>query len=114
MTDTTVEPTGTDPTATEPLLVATDLVKDFPIRGGVFARTVGYVSAVAGVSLEVRPGETLRLLGESGCGKSTTGRLPLHLLHPTSGQVTFHGDRLGDPRGKQLVDASPPLHLAFQ
>ncbi len=97
-----------------PLLVATDLVKDFPIRGGVFARTVGQVSAVAGVSLEVRPGETLGLVGESGCGKSTTGRLLLHLLRPTSGEVTFDGDRLGDLRGKKLAEARRRFQIVFQ
>jgi peptide/nickel transport system ATP-binding protein/oligopeptide transport system ATP-binding protein len=114
MTDTGVEGTIQATGADQPLLVATDLVKDFPIRGGILARTVGHVSAVAGVSLEVRKGETLGLVGESGCGKSTTGRLLLHLLRPTSGEVTFDGDRLGDLRGRRLAEARRRFQIVFQ
>ena len=98
----------------EPLLVARDLVKDFPIRAGVFSRTVGYVSAVAGVSLEVRKGETLGVVGESGCGKSTTGRLLLHLLTPTSGSVTFDRMELKALRGKELAEARRRFQIVFQ
>ena len=98
----------------EPLLVAKDLVKDFPIRAGVFSRTVGYVSAVAGVSLQLRKGETLGVVGESGCGKSTTGRLLLHLITPTSGSVTFDGMELKSLKGKDLAEARRRFQIVFQ
>jgi oligopeptide/dipeptide ABC transporter ATP-binding protein len=97
-----------------PLLVATDLVKDFPIRGGVFSRTVGLVSAVAGVSLHVAPGETLGLVGESGCGKSTTGRLLLNLIAPTGGTVLFDGQQLNALKGKQLANMRRRFQIVFQ
>ncbi len=82
---------------TAPLLSVRDLRKHFPITGGPLGvRTVGQVKAVDGVSFDVAPGETLALVGESGCGKSTTGRMLLRLTEPTSGQIQFDGvDLLG-------------------
>src|SRR4030095_9518379 len=78
----------------EPLLRVESLVKHFPIRGRLFSRAGGAVRAVDGVSFDVAVGETLALVGESGCGKSTTGRLVLRLLEPTSGKVFFAGEDL--------------------
>jgi oligopeptide transport system ATP-binding protein len=81
-----------------PLLDVKDLVKHYPIRGGLLRHQVGQVHAVDGVTFDVRPGETFGLVGESGCGKTTTGRAILRLVEPTSGQVFFQGQdvlRLG-------------------
>ena len=77
--------------ADEPLLRVNDLVKHFPVKSGLFGRTSGSVRAVDGVSFELAKGETLGLVGESGCGKSTTGRCILRLIEPTSGEVWFEG-----------------------
>jgi len=114
VTDTAVAATTTEPPADQPLLVARDLVKDFPIRGGVFSRTVGVVSAVAGVDLSVARGETLGLVGESGCGKSTTGRLLLNLITPTSGTVVFDGEEISRMKGKRLSQMRRRFQIVFQ
>ncbi|MET8125189.1 dipeptide ABC transporter ATP-binding protein [Streptomyces sp. NPDC005065] len=75
----------------EPLLRVENLVKHFPIKKGLLQRQVAAVRAVDGISFDVRPGETLGVVGESGCGKSTMGRLITRLLEPTSGKVEFEG-----------------------
>ena len=77
---------------TQPILQVDRLVKHFPVRRGVIlARVVGQVQAVDDVSFDIARGETLALVGESGCGKSTTGRLILRLLEPTGGSIRFKG-----------------------
>jgi oligopeptide transport system ATP-binding protein len=75
------------------LLEVRDLKMHFPITGGVFSQVVGHVKAVDGVSFTLNQGETLGLVGESGCGKSTTGRCLIRLYEPTSGQILFHSER---------------------
>jgi peptide/nickel transport system ATP-binding protein/oligopeptide transport system ATP-binding protein len=87
----------------------------FPIKGGgVFRRTVGYVQAVSGVSLTLDPGETLGVVGESGCGKSTTGRAILQLHKPTSGSVRFDGRELTELSVKAMRPIRRDLQIVFQ
>src|SRR5262245_8120095 len=75
----------------EPLLRVRELVKYFPVKGDILAREVQRVHAVDGVSFDLASGETLGLVGESGCGKSTTGRCILRLIEPTAGEIWFDG-----------------------
>lgn len=96
------------------LLKVENLVQYFPIRRGVFQRTVGYVHAVDDVSFEVKKGETLGLVGESGCGKTTTGRSILQLYKPTSGKVFFDGINLVDLHGEQLRQLRKRIQMIFQ
>jgi peptide/nickel transport system ATP-binding protein len=97
-----------------PLLRADALVKHFPIRRGLFGRTSGHVHAVDGVSFVVDAGETLALVGESGCGKSTTGRLVLRLLEPTSGSVHFEGRDLATLSDDAMRELRGALTVIFQ
>jgi oligopeptide/dipeptide ABC transporter ATP-binding protein len=102
-------------TADAPLLQVTDLVKEFPIRGGGFLRRkVGAVHAVSGVSFSIDQGETLGLVGESGCGKSTTGRSVLQLTRPTSGSVRFDGTELTELGGSDLRRIRRDIQVVFQ
>ncbi|MGH2854630.1 MAG: ABC transporter ATP-binding protein [Solirubrobacteraceae bacterium] len=99
----------------EPLLEVRDLVKRFPIaRGVVFQRRVAAVEAVAGVSFELRRGETLGLVGETGCGKSTTARLIMRLLEPTGGEIRFQGHDIAHLRGAALKAARREMQIVFQ
>jgi oligopeptide/dipeptide ABC transporter ATP-binding protein len=98
----------------DPLLEASDLVKEFPVRSGLFRRRVGTIHAVSGVSLEVHAGETFGLVGESGCGKSTTGRMLLHLVRPTEGSVRFHGVDVGSLDDKGLRQLRQRMQIVFQ
>ena len=98
-----------------PLLEVNDLVKSFPVRGGgIIPRTVGQVQAVSGISFDLYPGETLGLVGESGCGKSTSGRAILQLHKPTSGSVKFEGKELTKLRGKALQGVRRDMQIVFQ
>jgi oligopeptide transport system ATP-binding protein len=99
---------------TEPLLRVTDLVKEFPIKHGVLPREVERVHAVDRVSFEIAAGETLGLVGESGCGKSTTGRCILRLIEPTSGEVWFDGKAVTALSGTALRALCRDMQIIFQ
>jgi oligopeptide transport system ATP-binding protein len=91
-----------------------DLKMHFPIRAGIFGRTVGAVKAVDGVSFDIIKGETLGLVGESGCGKTTTGRAILRLYEPTSGEVTFRGIDLACRGGEEVRRTRRHMQMIFQ
>src|SRR5262249_7810968 len=94
---------GAPSTGAKPLVEVRDLVKHFPIKQGiVFQKQIGAVKAVDGLTFDVLDGETLGLVGETGCGKSTTARLLARLLDPTSGEIRFEGENIGERTGSGL------------
>jgi oligopeptide transport system ATP-binding protein len=98
----------------ELLLSVRKLVKRFEVKGGLLRRTIGHVHAVSGVSFELKRGETLGLVGESGCGKSTTGRLILRLIEPTEGEVRFEGRDVRALGHNDLTALRRDMQIIFQ
>ena len=96
------------------LLTVTDLVKHFPVRKGVLQRQVGAVQAVDGISFTVRKGETLAIVGESGCGKTTTGRMLTRLIEPTGGRIEFDGHDVTHLSAAQMRPLRRDVQMIFQ
>ena len=96
------------------ILSAANLVKRFPIQRGLFKRTVGFIHAVDGVSISIKEGETLGLVGESGCGKSTTARLLMRLIEPTEGAISFVGEDIGSLDRESMRKRRKDLQIVFQ
>src|SRR5829696_2013705 len=97
------------------ILSVTDLKKYFPVKSsGLVRRTIGHVQAVDGVSFQVRQGSALGLVGESGCGKSTTGRLITRLYDPTAGSMKFNGREIGNLSSKQMLPLRSEIQMIFQ
>ncbi|MDZ7334174.1 MAG: dipeptide ABC transporter ATP-binding protein [candidate division KSB1 bacterium] len=102
------------PTKQSILLQVRDLKKYFPIKGGIFGSVKGYVHAVDGISFDLKRGETLGLVGESGCGKSTAARLILRLIEATSGEIVFDGRNIREMDHKQLQRLRREMQIVFQ
>ena len=96
------------------LVVVKDLYKHFPVRGGILRKIIGWIKAVDGVGFTIREGETLGLVGESGCGKSTIGRTILHLHEPTSGDVEFDGQNIFSLKKNELKTMRRNMQIIFQ
>src|SRR5881398_1510762 len=105
---------GADLPSGEPLLRVKHLVKHFPLKGGLLSRNAERVHAVDGVSFEILRGETLGLVGESGCGKSTTGRCILRLIEPTSGAISFENRDLLKMGTRELRETRREMQIIFQ
>jgi oligopeptide/dipeptide ABC transporter ATP-binding protein len=101
--------------ARRPLIEVRDLVKHFPLtRGIILQKQVGAVKAVDGISLDVNEGETLGLVGESGCGKSTTARMITRLLEPTSGSIVYRGEEIAHKTRRELKPLRRDMQMIFQ
>jgi oligopeptide/dipeptide ABC transporter ATP-binding protein len=103
-----------DKTNSASLVSVQNLVKHFPVRGGVFFREIGQVHAVDDISLEIKQGETLGLVGESGCGKTTAGRVILRLTEATSGKVVFEGKNIFSLGSAELKQLRRDMQVIFQ
>lgn len=99
---------------TEPLLQVKGLKKYFPITGGIFSKTVGEVKAVDDLTFTVHKGETLGIVGESGCGKSTTGRMLLRLIEPTDGSIIFEGQEVTKLSKQEMRKIRRDMQMVFQ
>ncbi|WP_217557344.1 ABC transporter ATP-binding protein [Streptomyces sp. GbtcB6] len=116
MTEDMVLPAQHKPvTVGEPLLEVSGLTKYFPVKGGFpIRRTIGHVQAVDGIDLTVRVGESFGLVGESGCGKSTTGRLITRLLEPTKGSISYRGQEISHASRRELAPIRSEIQMIFQ
>jgi len=106
--------TTAEPLLTAPLLSVRGLVKHFPVKKGLLQRTVGQIHAVDGISFDIAEGETLGLVGESGCGKSTAGKAILKLIDPTAGEVRIDGKRIDRLTRQQMRPWRRRLQVVFQ
>ena len=97
-----------------PLLQVTGLKKYFPVRSGLFSRVSAWVKAVDDITLHVNHGETLGLVGESGCGKTTVGRSILRLMEPTAGEIRFEGEDVLALKPRELRQARRRMQIIFQ
>jgi oligopeptide transport system ATP-binding protein len=96
------------------LLAIKNLKKYFPVKGGIFSKTIGYVKAVDDISFNIKKGETLGMVGESGCGKTTTGRAIIRIIEPTEGQVRFEGKNLLELKKLELRKERRNIQIIFQ
>ena len=104
----------TDTKKSKTLLEVKDLCKHYPIRKGLFSRISGYVYAVDGISFTINEGETLGLVGESGCGKSTVGRTILKLIEPSRGEIIWRGERIDELSRSQMRPYRQQIQAVFQ
>ena len=114
MTDTSTYTSTSTSTATDSILQVRDLSKTFPVKGGVMSRIVGGVKAVDGVSMDIRRGEVFGLVGESGCGKTTLGRMILRLIEPSGGRIFFDGTDITELDRNRMRAFRKRMQIIFQ